>query len=408
MNPVLADYRELAGAETIEELKVLASRASHIRSQNINATAVGGPVAEKLTRLIPILQELEVDASWDVMRGNNAFFSAARALQGALQGGASKLSEALCQIYRDTMQLNMGRLDFEAAVILLHEAHPAGLVMRKKEIGRRWIWRCHFDISSPSPDAWEFFREYFELFDAAVFLTPDFACPFRAPRYMVAPSIDPLSDRNRELEDSFIRSVLEQHSVDPGRPVIIQTSPFTRARDAHWAITAYRLARKRCDCQLVLAACESEDRPELGRAFDEIRGRTDDEDIHVLLLPPFSDLQLNALVRGSTIVMHDSLDDGFGLAVSEALWKAKPVVGAPVGGIKLQVINAVTGFLARSPEGAAARVLQLLTDPVLRRALGANGREHVRQNYLLPRHVKDYLLLLLALEHEDEDVVWLG
>ncbi|MCP5115943.1 MAG: glycosyltransferase, partial [bacterium] len=228
------------------------------------------------------------------------------------------------------------------------------------------------------------------------------------PQYMIPPSIDPLSDKNKELPASTIESVLQKYELDPARPILTQISRFDRLKDPLGVVDAYRLVKRRHDCQLVLAGGGASDDPEGAEVLREVQEQAaEDPDIHVLLLPPFSDVEINALVRGSDVVIQKSIREGFGLTVSEALWKRKPVIGGAVGGIKVQVINGVTGYLAYSPEGTANRAQQLLADPGLRKAMGENGHEHVRQNFLLTRHVKDYLLAMLSLEHPEDDLVGL-
>jgi len=310
------------------------------------------------------------------------------------------------EIFRANTEMNLRDVNFTGDVIFVHDPQPAGLILRKKEIGRHWVWRCHIDVSAPQPDVWEFLRPYIEQYDAAIFSMPDFAQRLPIPQFRVAPSIDPLSDKNKPLDRSYVDSVLDKYHIDPGRPVLTQISRFDRFKDPLGVIAAYRLAKKRHKCQLVLAGGGAPDDPEGEEVLREVReAAADDPDIHVLLLPPFSDLEINALVRGSTVVLQKSVREGFGLTVSEALWKKKPVIGGAVGGIKLQVIDGVTGFLVHSPEGAGNRIVQLLADRRLREKLGENGHQHVKQNFLLTRHVTDYLLTMLALDHPRESVV---
>ena len=222
---------------------------------------------------------------------------------------------------------------------------------------------------------------------------------------MVTPSIDPLSDKNRELSDEEVSGVLAKHGLDPERPILTQISRFDRLKDPVGVIQSYRLVKRRHDCQLVLAGGGASDDPEGEQVLKEVQQAADDDpDIHVLLLPPFSDVEINALVRSSTIVLQKSLKESFGLTVTEALWKRRPVVGGAVGGIKLQILNGVTGFLVHSPEGAANRAIELLGDAKLRQAVGDNGHEHVKENFLTTRHIRDYLLLILAMEHPDVDI----
>jgi trehalose synthase len=291
----------------------------------------------------------------------------------------------------------------------VHDPQPAGLIARKKEIGRHWVWRCHIDVSAPQPAVWDFLRPYVEQYDAAIFSMPDFAQRMPVVQFRVAPSIDPLSDKNKPLDRRYVDSVVEKYKIDPGRPLLTQVSRFDRFKDPLGVIAAYRMVRNRYDCQLVLAGGGAPDDPEGEEVLREVQERAaDDPDIHVLLLPPFSDLEINALVRASTVVMQKSVREGFGLTVSEALWKKKPVIGGAVGGIKLQVIDGVTGFLVHSAEGCANRIAQLVGDRKLRERLGENGYLHVKQNFLLTRHVKDYVLTMLALEHPGESVVHLA
>ncbi len=403
-------YRDVVGCEVIDELRVLAARVRGRRLQNINSTPVGGGVAEILTRLVPLLQDVGIDAGWDVIKGDQAFFEATKAFHNALHGKPEAITDAMMETYRETIAANLRTLRLEGDVIFIHDPQPAGLIESESENGRRrWVWRCHIDVSNPHPKVWDFFRPYIERYDAAVFSMPDFARKLGIAQYMVAPSIDPLADKNRELNEAEIQSTLERYRIDPERPILTQVSRFDRLKDPLGVIAAYRMVRRRFDCQLVLAGGGASDDPEGEEVLQEVREQAaDDPDIHVLPLPPHSDLTINALVRASTIVFQKSLREGFGLTVSEALWKKKPVIGGAVGGIKLQVINGVTGFLVHSPEGAAHRALHLLGNPELRRAMGENGYQHVKQNFLLTRHVEDYILLLLALDHPDEDIVRLG
>ena len=405
----LQDYQEVAGPGVIEELRVLADRVAGRRMQHINSTPVGGGVAEVLTRLVPLIRELGLEASWDVIKGDQAFFSVTKAFHNALHGKPEEITEEMFDIFRANTEMNLRDIDFTGDVIFVHDPQPAGLVLRKKELGRHWVWRCHIDVSAPQPGVWNFLRPYVEQYDAAIFSMPDFAQRLPVLQCRVAPSIDPLADKNKPLDRNYVAGVLEKYKIDPGRPVLTQVSRFDRFKDPLGVIDAYRLVKRRYKCQLVLAGGGASDDPEGEEVLREVQEKAaDDPDIHVLLLPPFSDLEINALVRASTVVIQKSVREGFGLTVSEALWKKKPVIGGAVGGIKLQVIDGVTGFLVHSAEGAANRIAQLLGDRRLRERLGENGYLHVKQNFLLTRHVKDYVLTVLALEHPHESVVHLG
>jgi len=409
MEITLQDYQEVVGPGVIEELRVLADRVRDRRMQHINSTSVGGGVAEILTRMMPLLRELGVNATWDVIKGDQAFFNVTKAFHNALHGKAEEITAEMYQIFRSTTEMNLAEVNLSGDVIFIHDPQPAGLIQRKKEAPRGWVWRCHIDVSTPQPAVWNFLRPYIEQYDAAIFSMPDFAQQLPQPQFRIAPSIDPLSDKNRPLDSKAVESVFEKYHVDPDLPVLTQISRFDRLKDPLGVIAAYRMVRRRHKCQLVLAGGGAPDDPEGEQVLHEVQeAAADDPDIHVLLLPPFSDLEINALVRGSTVVMQKSIREGFGLTVSEALWKKTPVIGSAVGGIKLQVIDGVTGFLVHSIEGAANRVTQLLSDRKLCERMGENGFEHVKQNFLVTRQVKDYLLTMLALEHPRESVVHLN
>ncbi len=409
MTVTLRDYEDVVGTEVMEEIRTLADHVRHKSLQNINSTPVGGGVAEILTRMIPLLHELGVNTTWDVIKGDEAFFNVTKTFHNALHGKQEKITERMLEIYRETTAMNLQTMTLSGDVILIHDPQPAGLVLRKPEIGRQWVWRCHIDVSNPDPAVWNFLKPYIERYDATIFSMPDFSQQLPVPQYMILPSIDPLSDKNKELDPSYVNQVLEEYGLDPDRPILTQISRFDRLKDPLGVIAAYRLVKKHRDCQLVLAGGGADDDPEGAQVLSEVKeAAANDSDIHVLLLPPFSDVEINALVRGSTIVFQKSIKEGFGLTVSEALWKKKPVIGGDVGGIKIQLINGVTGYLVHSPEGAANRAMELLGNPDLRRQIGENGHQHVKENFLLTRQVKRYMLLMLALDYPEEHIIRLS
>lgn len=403
---LLEQYEDVVGPEVVQELRVVAGHVGKQRLQNINSTPVGGGVAELLARMVPLLRELGVETTWDVIKGDQTFFHVTKAFHNGLHGKPTELSERMLQSYRDTTEANLREMHFTGDVIWIHDPQPAGLIAARKIIGRHWVWRCHIDVSSPDLGVWNFLHPFIEQYDAAIFSMPDFARQLSIPQFMVTPSIDPLSDKNRDLNESQIDQVADKYGVDRQRPILTQISRFDRLKDPLGVIAAYRLVKTRRDCQLILAGGGAADDPEGFEVLQEVQqGAANDPDIHILLLPDGSDIEINALVRASTVVFQKSLREGFGLTVTEALWKRKPVIAGDVGGIRLQVLNGITGYLVHSPEGAALRTLQLLSDPGLRRRMGENGYQHVKQNFLLTRDVKDHLLVMLALAHPDEDMV---
>ena len=402
----LQDYEQIVGREEIAELSAFAERIRNKRLQNINSTAVGGGVAEILTRLVPLLGELGIEATWDVIKGDQAFFNITKAFHNALHGHPEEITREMLDHFRANTEANLRSLDLNGDVIVVHDPQPAGLILKKKEIGRRWIWRCHIDVSTPNPKVWNFppaarrSVRRLGLFDARL-------CAGPGSPAVHGPALDRPAERQEQpLSQSTVQEVLDKYGLDSTRPILTQISRFDRLKDPLGVVAAYRLVKRNYDCQLLLAGGGAPDDPEGEVVLREVQeAAAGDPDIHVCLLPPFSDLEINALVRGSTVVMQKSIKEGFGLTVSEALWKKKPVVGGRVGGIKLQILNGVTGFLVHSPEGAARRTMQLLANPGLRRTMGENGHQHVKQNFLLTRHLKDYLFLMLSLDHPDEDIV---
>jgi trehalose synthase len=402
----LEQYEQVVGRQAMQELRIVADHVGNRRVQNINSTPVGGGVAELLTRMVPLLRELGVETTWDVIKGNQTFFNVTKAFHNALQGKRTEITDHMLECYRATTEMNLRDMNLTGYVIWIHDPQPAGLIAARKNANKRWVWRCHIDVSTPDRRVWKFLEPFVEQYDASVFSMPDFAQQLPIPQFMVAPSIDPLSDKNRELSEMQIDQVADKYHLDRDKPILTQISRFDRLKDPLGVIAAYRLVKSRRECQLVLAGGGAADDPEGFEVLQEVQSAAaDDPDIHILLLPNGSDTDINALVRASTIVFQKSLKEGFGLTVTEALWKRKPVVAGDVGGIRLQVLNGVTGYLVHSPEGAALRALQLLSDPQLCRSMGENGYQHVKQNFLVTRDVKDHLLVLLALDHPDEDVV---
>lgn len=406
MTITVDDYAEIVGTDVIEELRVLADRVRDIKVQHINSTPVGGGVAEILTRLIPLMRSLGLETAWDVIKGDSAFFGVSKTFHNALHGHPVEITPEMFDVFRETTEMNAAEMEFSGDVIFVHDPQPVGLVESRAAVGRNWIWRCHIDLSAPNEEVWRFLCPFVEQYDAAIVSMPEFAQAMSIPQYLITPSIDPLSEKNKELEARYIESVLSKYGIDPGRPILTQISRFDRLKDPLGVIAAYRMVKRRFNCQLVLAGGGAADDPEGMEVFNEVREFAgDDPDVHILLLPPFSDLEINALIRGSTLVFQKSVKEGFGLTVSEALWKRKPVVGGAVGGIKLQVIDGVTGYLVHSPEGAASRASELLANPELCKKMGDYGYEHVKQNFLMTRQLQDYMLMLLAVRHPDEDIV---
>jgi trehalose synthase len=405
MNPVqfanrspLSDYAKVIGEGEIQELETLAKPLAGRTVEMVNSTAVGGGVAEMLNRLVPLGEELGLRIRWEVMTGGDDFFEVTKAFHNALHGEAYHPEPGHFDVYRGYNEQNRKRIPLDAEFVVIHDPQPAGFIEARRDGQSHWIWRCHIDLSHPNRAVWEFLEPYVSKYDGTIFSSPEFARQLPIPQYLFHPAIDPLSEKNRDLEPEFIMRVLARYGIDPLRPILTQISRFDRLKDPVGVIRAYRIVRRYFDCQLVLAGGSASDDPEGTEVLREVKGvAEDDPDIKVLELPAWAPLEVNALQRASTIVVQKSLREGFGLTVSEALWKKKPVVASAVGGIPTQIIHKHTGMLAHSVEGTAYQIRFLLSHPEIAARLGENGREHVKENFLITQNLKRYLTLFLML-----------
>jgi trehalose synthase len=403
----LDEYRKIVGDNVIDELHFLSERVSGKVIQNINSTAVGGGVAEILNRMIPLLKELNVNIGWSVIKGDEKFFVITKKIHNALHSARVEITDEELNYFLEVNRKNAEGINFYGDIIFIHDPQPAALIEKKRKTKKKWVWRCHIDFSKPDKRIWLFLKNYIKKYDTVVFSAPSFGRDISTKQVLISPSIDPLSDKNKKLSKKFIDSVFEGYGIDRKRPIITQISRFDYLKDPIGVIRTYRLVKKHMDCQLVLAGGGATDDPEGKKVLQAVRGEAEgDKDIFVLHLPPASHLEINALQRGSTIIIQKSLQEGFGLTVSEALWKAKPVIASAVGGIPLQIIHGYSGILTHTIEGTAHWIKQLLCDAKYAKKLGENGKEHIKDNFLITRHIRDYLLLFLSLYHK-EDIVYL-
>jgi len=397
--PRLEDYRDIIGQGQVDALRFLASELKGKTIKMVNSTSVGGGVAEMLNRLVPLLTELEVPAHWDVITGGNDFFEVTKAFHNALHGAAYELTKAAQEIFLMYNEQNRERMQFDEEMVVIHDPQPLGLVRSREKSSGHWVWRCHIDLANPDPHVWEFLRPFVERFDAAIFSSQSFARQLPIPQYLFYPCIDPLSEKNKELTDSEVQRICDELGIDRTRPIVTQVSRFDRLKDPVGVVQAYKLARKYVDCQLVLAGGGAKDDPEGAVVLQEVREAAgNDPDIIILDLPPWCALEINAIQRASTLIVQKSLREGFGLTVTEGLWKGKPTIAGAVGGIPNQVIHKLTGVLVHSVEGCAYQIRYLLTHPEFAKRIGASGREHVKENFLITTNVRRWLLLFRILE----------
>ena len=395
--PCLSDYAPFVGHRLIEEINLLGQRLAGRVIQNVNSTRDGGGVAEILRRMVPLMQQLGIDAQWSVIDGDQEFFRATKKIHNAIHGKAEDISSKEFSLLLGPCQGKPEEF-LCGDVIMVHDPQPVSLVSKRIDHGEKWVWRCHIDMSDPPMDVWSFIQEFAIQYDAAVFSAPSFARNLPIPEYFIAPSIDPLSAKNTQLPEHVVDSVLTKYCIPRDKPIITQVSRFDHLKDPIGVIEAFEVVRSDVDCRLVLAGGAASDDPESKELLEKVKERAmHNADIHVLSLPPESDLEINAVQTASTVILQKSLREGFGLTISEAMWKRKPVVASAVGGILLQVRHDFNGVLCHDIPGAAKAVKQLLNNPDYARQLGDNGREHVRQNFLITRHLRDYLSLFSSL-----------
>lgn len=401
-------YKKCTSQEAIDQLFQLAGPLQKITIVHVNSTAVGGGVAEILTKMVPMTQALGINTRWEIIEGSLELFECTKILHNALQGLKQFPSALQIQHYEEMNLRNAEKLRdiLESAdVVVIHDPQPLPLIAHFPQRKGKWIWRCHIDASKPNRSVWKYLQQFMSLYDATIFSLAEFAHPLPHPMFIIPPSIDPLTDKNCELEQSEIDRVYDLFGLDPLRPMILQISRFDRFKDPIGVIEAFRYVQKfNAEVQLVLAGGGASDDPEGEIVLNEVKNAAaGDPNIYVVMLPNDAHRTVNALQRAATIVLQKSTKEGFGLTVTEALWKGKAVIGGNTGGIKLQVINGQTGFVVNTPEGAAYRIRYLLQHPNECQRIGTNGKEYVREKFLLTRHVREYLSLIYSLLDGDVD-----
>ncbi|OGL05729.1 MAG: hypothetical protein A3H48_05845 [Candidatus Rokubacteria bacterium RIFCSPLOWO2_02_FULL_71_18] len=391
----IGEYSQVAPPGTVDIVERLAARVRGRRFLHVSGGRLGGGSAATLRAAIPILDDLGIDTRWEITGGDVAYYATARALQAALEGGERVLTEAGLEHYLAMNRVNVRRLDLDADLVLVHDVQPVSLV--EARAGGRWIWRCHFDCSGAQHGAWSFLRPLVERFDAAIFSLPQYAHRLGVPAYVVAPSIDPLSDKHRDLGPREMQAALASLRVAPDKPLLLQVGPFTPGYDPLGVVNAYRIVKTHHDVRLVLAGTAEGDHESREILANLREAAQQDPDIVVLELPADAYVQINALQRAAAIVLQKSVQEGFDLGPAEAMWKGKPVIGGATAGNAQQILHDVTGYIVRSVEGAAFRIRHLLNNREQIPRMGAAGREHARRAFLLTRHLLDYLALMVHL-----------
>jgi trehalose synthase len=388
------DYEPLVGAETVERILTKADRLRDLHVVNINSTYYGGGVAEILSSLTLLMNSAGIRTGWRVIQGRPDFFSITKKMHNALQGGQINLSGLKRSIYEDVVFENAARMHIDHDLVIVHDPQPLPIIghYRKKA---PWVWRCHLDLSAPHQGLWAYLAPFIERYDAVVLSLPEYAQRISPPQRFIMPAIDPFSATNKPLSEQEIADRLDHYGIPSDLPLVVQVSRFDKWKDPQGVIDAFRIARKEVDATLVLVGNVATDDPEGQEVFESLcRCRED----RIRILSVQDSALVNALQRRAAVVLQKSIREGFGLTVTEAMWKGTPVIGGNIGGIRYQIEDGVNGFLVESVEEAAQRIVAILRDPGLRERLGARAQESVRAKFLMTRLMDEWLDLIGSFE----------
>jgi len=397
----LADYTHICGRELVEEIHELAAGLEGARVAHLSATAFGGGVSEILYTLVPLMRDVGLECEWQVIYGREEFFNATKLLHNALQGAPEDLSDDDWDTWQRYNEMNARELAGGWDVCLVHDPQPAAVHSLVPEKARGWLWRCHIDVSTPNPATIERLLPYISAYPQSVFHIADYVPAGMGGKVnLIPPAIDPLAPKNMALSAEDASYVCQQFGIDVDRPLVTQVSRFDPWKDPLGVIDAYRIVKEEIpEAQLALVGSMASDDPEGWDFFNATIAHADgDPDIHILNnFNNVGAIEVNAFQSHSDVLIQKSTREGFGLTVTEAIWKGRPFIGGNVGGIPLQIENGVSGYLVDSVESCAARTLDILKDPALGKALGRRGKEHVRRNFLTPRYLRDYLRIFTEL-----------
>jgi trehalose synthase len=391
----LADYTHIVGRPLVEEIRELAAPLRGRRVVHLSATAFGGGVSEILYTLVPLMRDVGLEVEWQVIYGREEFFNATKIMHNALQGNPQDLTEDQWATWSQYNEMNARELSRGWDICIVHDPQPAALYKLVPEKARGWVWRCHIDVSTPNPDTMKRLLPFIESYPQSLFHVQGYVPDgMNGGVNIVPPAIDPLAPKNMalSLEDAIF--VCKQFGIDTSRPMICQVSRFDPWKDPLGVIDAYRIVKEaQPDVQLALVGSMASDDPEGWDFYNSTLAHADgDPDIHILNnFNNVGAIEVNAFQSLAEVVIQKSTREGFGLTVSEALWKGRPFIGGNVGGIPLQVVDGESGYLVDNVEACAARILDILGDPALGKSLGLRGKEHVRAHFLTPRYLRDYL-----------------
>jgi trehalose synthase len=384
----IEDYEPLVGAEVVQRIRDKAAKLKGLRVANFNSTYYGGGVAETISSLTLLMNSLGLRTEWRVIQGTPDFFSITKKMHNALQGGEIDLSDIKKEIFEQVIYENSARNFLDHDSVIVHDPQPLPLI-EHYEKRRPWFWRCHLDLSRPDTETWRYLRRWIDNYDAAILSCKEFAQEMKPPQRVMMPAIDPFTIKNRQLSGKEIDERLAHYRIPTDLPLVVQVSRFDPWKDPKGVVEAFELARKQIDARLVLLGNFATDDPEGEEIFHSLCACRDER---ILILTSGDDTALvNALQTRAAVVLQKSLREGFGLTVAEAMWKATPVIGGNVGGIRYQIEDGVNGFLVSSVEETAERMAQLVNDRELRNEMGRKARETVRKNFLLTRYLEQHL-----------------
>lgn len=392
----LADYHSIVSRDLMAEIRALAGPLEGKRVLHVNATSFGGGVAEILYSLVPLMNDAGLRADWKVMFGRDEFFHVTKQMHNSLQGDPRELSDADKAVFERYNLMNVGGLSDDYDFVVIHDPQPAAFRMHAADNGAKWVWRCHIDLSTPNPQVLDFLMPMLEHYDLSVFHMAQYIPPGERlpPPVVMPPAIDPLAPKNMSLSPEDAAYIVDQFGLDIERPLMLQVSRFDPWKDPLGVIDAYRIVKERFpDLQLALVGSMATDDPEGWEFFQSTMDYAgDDTDIYILSnLNNVGAVEVNAFQTQADVVVQKSIKEGFGLTVTEALWKGRPTVAGNVGGIPLQIVDGETGFLVNSPEETAQRTIELLSDREGARAMARRGKQHVRHDFLTPRLLRDWL-----------------
>jgi len=390
----LDDHRRFVGDETVERIRAKAERLRGMRVCHMNSTFHAGGVVEILVSLVGLKNQLGINTEWRLFRGSPAFFEVTRELHDALQAGELELTADKKAVFEETFRDCAVQNDLSHDAVYMHDHHTIGMVEHYRKRGP-WIWRCHLDLSAPHPDAVAYLRRFAEQFDAAIYILDRYHQDFALPQYSFLPAIDPLKAKAQPLSDAAVAACFERYGIPTDLPIVTQISRFDRWKDPHGVVDAFELARREVPATLVLAGNRPADDPDKNEVLDRLLERRGER---VIVLDGSDGELVNSLQQRAAVVMQKSLREGFGLTVAEAMWQGTPVIGGNAGGIPQQIDDGVNGYLVRSVDEAAERLVELLRDRDKAAEMGRLGRETVRENFLITRLLEQHLDLLASFE----------